>query len=242
MNSQQEVPLVVAAGLTKIYTRGHEQVQALHNVSLSVMRGDFVTIVGPSGSGKTTLLHLLGCMDSPSDGTLRIRGRAVHELSEHDRTRFRRDSIGFVFQHFSLLPTLTVEENVALPALFAGRNRSRRVVELLEQVGMQHRRLHRPSELSGGEMQRVAIARALVNEPALILADEPTGNLDSTTAESMISLFDQLHRNGLALVVATHNPALTRAADHRWTLQDGRLNLSEMPARLELEPCVKTVG
>src|SRR5204862_8032834 len=194
-----------------------------------VHRGEFIAIVGPSGAGKTTLLNLLGCMDAPTSGALRLLGRPVEALTERERTRFRRDQIGFVFQHFGLLPTLTVAENIALPAAFARRRADSRVEELLERVGLTHRRTHRPSELSGGEMQRVAIARALINSPQLLLADQPTGNLDSATGESVTALFQELRAGGLTIVVVTHHPALAAAAQRQLRLQDGRLALAQAP-------------
>lgn len=221
--NQPEPPLVAATALTKVYLRGREQVRALDNATFEVQRGEFITVVGPSGAGKTTLLNLIGCMDVPSSGTLHIRGRDVQGFSEAERTRFRREQIGFVFQHFSLLPTLTVAENVALPLLFSRRTAANWIDRLLERVGLQHRRNHRPGELSGGEMQRVAIARALVNEPILLLADEPTGNLDTATGESVITLFRQLHADGLTLIVATHNAALAAVSERQIHLRDGSL-------------------
>ncbi|MEO8427152.1 MAG: ABC transporter ATP-binding protein [Verrucomicrobiota bacterium] len=215
--------VVSAAALTKIYPRGREEVRALDKVSFEIHRGEFFAIVGSSGSGKTTLLNLIGCMDTPSSGTLRIAGHEVQTLPERERTRLRREQIGFVFQHFGLIPTLTVAENIALPTLFARRRAGPRAAELLEKVGLAHRRSHRPHELSGGEMQRVAIARALINEPQLLLADEPTGNLDSATGDSIIALFQQLRGEGLTVVVVTNNTALTAAAQRKLELRDGRL-------------------
>jgi putative ABC transport system ATP-binding protein len=217
-------PVISAVGLSKTYLRGREQVKALDNATFEIQRGAFVAIVGPSGAGKSTLLNLVGCMDAPSSGTLKLSGQSVGELTEAERTRLRRDQIGFVFQHFGLIPTLTVAENIALPALFARRSSPERAEELLAKVGLEHRRNHRPRELSGGEMQRVAIARALMNEPSLLLADEPTGNLDSATGEAIIELFDRLNREGLTILVVTHNPALAKAAHRHIELVDGRLH------------------
>ena len=220
---EQNGLVVTAKELTKTYQRGREQIRALNQASFAVRRGEFVAIVGPSGAGKTTLLNLVGCMDGPTSGALTLFGRDVQGLKEQQRTHLRRDQIGFVFQHFGLLPTLTVAENVTLPAFFAGRQVKQRMAELLCKVGLEHRRDHRPHELSGGEMQRVAIARALINHPSLVLADEPTGNLDSTTGESIIGLFRQLNQEGLTIMVVTHNEILGRAADRQLELKDGRI-------------------
>lgn len=214
-------PLISARALRKTFRRGREEVRALDGVSFDISAGEFVAILGPSGAGKTTLLNLVGCMDAPSGGLLQIRGRDVPSFSDHERTVFRRDTIGFVFQHFSLIPTLSVLENVTLPALFAGRAAVPRALELLRTVGLEHRAQHRPAELSGGEMQRTAIARALINQPALLLADEPTGNLDTGTGETIIRLFQQLHAQGLTVVVVTHNAALAAAAQRSLVLADG---------------------
>ena len=220
---KQENIVAEAVGLTKTYRRGTESVHALQDVSFTLFQGEFAAIVGPSGAGKTTLLHLLGCMDTPTAGTLTLAGQATVGLTDSALTRLRREQIGFVFQHFGLLPTLTVAENVALPTLFSGRKGLGRADELLEQVGLSHRRTHLPRELSGGEMQRVAIARALINSPSLLLADEPTGNLDTANGEMILSLFQNLHRQGLTVVVVTHNEHIASAAERRLTLQDGRL-------------------
>jgi len=214
--------VVNAVALTKIYRRGREQVPALDNVTFGVRKGEFIAVVGPSGAGKSTLLNIVGCMDAPSSGTLRLLGSPVEKVTEQERTLLRREQIGFVFQHFGLLPTLTVAENVALPAFFARRRLDHRVKELLEKVGLSHRSSHRPHELSGGEMQRAAIARALVNGPQLLLADEPTGNLDTTTGSTIIDLFRQLNAEGLTIVVVTHNPALAAAAQRQIALRDGQ--------------------
>ena len=216
-------PIVSAVGLTKTYVRGRENVRALDNATFDIQSGEFVAVVGPSGAGKSTLLNMLGCMDAPTSGTLKLLGRSIEELGEAERTRFRRDQLGFVFQHFGLIPTLTVSENIALPSLFAGRSPGKRVEELLGKMGLEHRRSHRPQELSGGEMQRVAIARALTNSPLLLLADEPTGNLDSANGAAIIELFEQLNREGLTILVVTHNPALAQSAHRRLELVDGRL-------------------
>lgn len=215
--------LILAEGLSRVYRRGSETVAALDGVSFEIQRGEFVAITGPSGSGKTTLLNLLGAMDAPTGGRLLLDGHDVASLTESGRTRLRREGVGFVFQHFGLVPTLTVAENVALPAFFAKRSEAGRVTELLETVGLGHRRNHYPAELSGGEMQRTAIARALVNRPPLLLADEPTGNLDSVTGQSILELLYRLNTGGLTVVVVTHNDTLSSAATRRLDLRDGRL-------------------
>lgn len=216
-------PVIEAINLTRSYHRGVEEVQALRSVTFTIRRGEMVAVVGPSGAGKTTLLNLLGCMDVPTSGTLRIAGQELSGLNDTALTRLRRDRIGFVFQQFGLVPTLTVAENVALPALFSRRKAQQRVEELLKKVGLEPRRNHRPHQLSGGEMQRVAIARALVNEPEILLADEPTGNLDSATGDGIIALFRQLQGEGLTVVVVTHNAPLAEAAERRLELRDGSL-------------------
>lgn len=216
-------PVVEAISLAKVYRRGTEAVHALDGVSFAIQQGEFVAVVGPSGAGKSTLLNLVGCMDAPTSGTLRVAGQDTHGLRERARTRLRREEIGFVFQHFGLLPTLTVAENVALPTLFSGHRAEARVTELLGKVGLSHRRDHRPHQLSGGEMQRVAIARALINEPQILLADEPTGNLDSAIGATIIALFQQLQEDGLTIIVVTHNEALAAAAQRLLELRDGRL-------------------
>ncbi|MCS7173359.1 MAG: ABC transporter ATP-binding protein [Armatimonadetes bacterium] len=202
------------------------EVPALRGVSLEVHPGEFLAIVGPSGSGKSTLLHLMGGVDLPTAGEVRLFGRPTHRMTEAELARLRLHRIGFVFQRFFLLPHLTLEENVLLPMLEARlpvRERRRRVEELLGYVGLLHRRHHRPGQLSGGEMQRGAIARALANRPALLLADEPTGELDQRTGREIGELFRRIHRDGVAVVVVTHNPELASLADRVLTLRDGRL-------------------
>src|SRR4051812_14743971 len=222
-------PLVVADALTKVYRRGAEEVRALDGVSFELAVGEFAAVVGPSGAGKTTLLHLLGCMDRPTSGRLLLGGDPVDGMSEAALTRTRQERVGFVFQHFGLVPTLTVAENIGLPNTFAARPLSRaaardRVEALLERVGLLPRHEHRPHQLSGGEMQRVAIARALMNAPRLLLADEPTGNLDSGTAAEVAALLRDLHHDGLTVVVVTHNEVLAGVAGRRLAMADGRLS------------------
>jgi putative ABC transport system ATP-binding protein len=199
-------------------------VTALRRVSIQVSQGEYVAITGPSGCGKSTLLHLLGCVDNPTDGSLLFEGRDVVRLTESERSRIRLRRIGFVFQRFFLLPMLDAWENVELPQAEIGIGAGERRVrtrELLEYVGLSDRARHRPSQLSGGEMQRVAIARALANRPALLLADEPTGELDEDTGEQIADLFDRVHADGTSIVVVTHNAVLAKRASRHLTMKRG---------------------
>jgi putative ABC transport system ATP-binding protein len=211
----------------KVYRRGRTEVRALAGVSLEVPRGQFLSVMGPSGSGKSTLLNLLGALDVPSAGSLRIDGQELSRMSDATLSTFRRERLGFIFQFFNLLPTLTAVENVMLPALLAGRSRAElgpRAEGLLETVGLRHRAHHRPDELSGGEMQRVAVARALLTEPALLLADEPTGNLDSRTGAEVLRLIREATRQrGLTVVMVTHDPKAAAVGDRIVRLADGCL-------------------
>jgi putative ABC transport system ATP-binding protein len=216
--------VIVAKGLTKIYHRGSEDIHALKDVSFAIGEGEYVAIVGPSGSGKTTLLNLLGCLDTPTRGSLRLNGTEVNGLKEKDLVKLRRENIGFVFQQFYLLPTLTVRENIELPLLFSKKNGYRsQIDEVIELVGLKARAEHLPGQLSGGEMQRVAIGRALINEPEIILADEPTGNLDSTTSLKIFKLFQNLNKKGLTLIIVTHNLELAKSAHKVIQLRDGEI-------------------
>jgi len=224
----------------KVFRRGETEVPALAGVSLEVAAGEFVSIMGPSGSGKSTLLHLLGGLDTPSRGEIVIDGTAISRMSDDEITIFRRRKIGFVFQFFNLLPTYSAEENVALPLLL-DRRRPRdvrsRVAAALEQVGLTHRRRHRPDELSGGEMQRVAIARALVIDPVLILADEPTGNLDTRTGEQILALVRDANRaRGSTVVLVTHDARAASYARRGVTLKDGRVVGETAPPGLPAVP------
>ena len=201
-------------------------VAALRDVSLGIADGEYLGVVGPSGCGKSTLLHVLGCVDVPTTGRIKFQGRDVSGLSDADRSRLRLREIGFVFQRFFLLPMLTAFENVELPQAEAGvarTERRARARELLDFVGLGRRADHRPSELSGGEMQRVAIARALANRPRLLLADEPTGELDQATGEQIISLLDRLNSDGTSVVVVTHDPAVASRAHRLITMRDGQI-------------------
>lgn len=222
--------VVEARDVWRIYRRRESRVEAVRGVSLRVRPGDFLSIAGPSGSGKSTLLHLLGAIDTPSRGTVRMDGREVGTLSDRERTRLRLRRVGLVFQRFHLLSMLDATENVALPMAEAGagrRERTRRARQLLERVGLADRLDHRPGELSGGERQRVAVARALANEPALLLADEPTGELDRATSREILGLFRELNAAGTTLVVATHDEELAAGAGTHRRLVDGRLEAAE---------------
>ncbi len=217
--------------VTKVYQQGRRVVQALRGVSLRVVAGEFVSIMGPSGSGKSTLLHLLGALDTPSTGRALFQGRDLHRMPDRERTRLRRERIGFIFQFFNLLPALTAVENVALPLLLAGRGRgpSRRLaLTALEGIGMTERAEHFPEELSGGEMQRVAVARALVTEPDAILCDEPTGNLDTANSREVLALLRSLPETGRrAVVMVTHDPQAAAYADRIVHIRDGRIESQE---------------
>ena len=220
------VPIVEGRDLTRTFPMPAGAVAALTNVSIRVDDGDYVAIAGPSGCGKSTLLHVLGCVDSPTSGSLLFEGRDVARLSESDRSRIRLRRIGFVFQRFFLLPMLTAWENIELPQSEAGvpaGERRARTRDLLEYVGLTARADHLPSQLSGGEMQRVAIARALSNRPALLLADEPTGELDDATGEQIADLFDRVHADGTAIVIVTHNAAIAARCGRRLSMKSGRV-------------------
>ena len=219
-------PIVEARGVTKIFPMRAGPVDALRDVTLRIDRGDYVAIAGPSGCGKSTLLHILGCVEPPTRGELRFEDRDVASLSDAERSRIRLGKIGFVFQRFFLLPMLTAWENVELPQGEAGATkaeRRRRTAELLDYVGLAHRAHHRPSELSGGEMQRVAIARALANRPPLLLADEPTGELDEATGHQIADLLDRVHADGTAIVVVTHDRSIASRAGRMFQMHDGGL-------------------
>ncbi|MCS7067064.1 MAG: ABC transporter ATP-binding protein [Meiothermus sp.] len=223
-------PVVQMEGVTKVYRSGSGsrtvEVHALRGIDLSIEAGEYVALMGPSGSGKSTLMHIIGLLDSPTEGQYRLGGEPVRGLSEAALARIRNRRVGFVFQAFFLLPRLTALHNVALPLVYRGvppAERLRRAKAALEAVGLGDRLDHLPSELSGGQKQRVAIARALVQEPDLLLADEPTGNLDSKSAEEILELFDVLHRQGKTLVVVTHEPEVGERAQRIVRLRDGRL-------------------
>ncbi len=226
-----EEPLVRARRLSKRYGKGDGLVRAVDEVDLEVAAGEAVAVMGPSGCGKSTLLHLLGGLDRPSDGELWLGDRRIDQLSERKLAEMRRHDVGFVFQAFHLMDELTAQENVELPALLAGRSprqARRRARALLEEVGLADRARHLPCALSGGQRQRVAIARALANEPRLVLADEPTGNLDSTATLEVLRLFERLHARGLTLVIVTHDERIAATADRLVSMRDGAF-VDEMP-------------
>jgi putative ABC transport system ATP-binding protein len=213
-------------GVWRIFRVGEGEVHALKGVTLTIERGEHVALVGPSGSGKSTLLHIVGCLDRPTRGRYLLEGREVGSLSEEERSLLRRHRIGFVFQFFHLLPRLTAQGNVELPMLFAGtpsEERRERAARALEAVALSHRATHRPDQLSGGECQRVAIARAVVMDPAVLLADEPTGNLDRASALEVMELIERMNARGLTLVVVTHDPAIAERAKRVIRMDDGAI-------------------
>ncbi len=212
--------------MTKIYPMGGEEVRALNGVSLGIERGEYVAVMGPSGSGKSTLMNLIGCLDTPSSGAYFLNGREIEKMQDDDLAAIRNKEIGFVFQTFNLMARTTALQNVELPLIYAGFSRTerrRKAEAALDMVNLGDRKNHRPNELSGGQRQRVAIARALVNEPSLILADEPTGNLDSKTGEEIMMLFGKLNDDGNTLVVITHEDDIARCARRVVTLRDGKI-------------------
>ncbi len=218
--------------VSRLYRMGDAVVHALEGVTLTIGRGSFVALMGPSGSGKSTLLHILGLLDRPTAGSYLLEGQDVGKLTEGQRSRLRREAIGFVFQFFHLLGRLTALGNVELPMWFAGigaGERKRRALEALEAVGLAHRAHHRPDQLSGGERQRVAIARAVVMGPRLLLADEPTGNLDRASAAEVMELVGALHRQGMTVVLVTHDPEIASFAQEVYRLADGRLVTPGVP-------------
>jgi putative ABC transport system ATP-binding protein len=220
------VALLELRNVSKIYHTGGEEIRALDDVSLDLQNGEFISIIGPSGSGKSTLMHILGCLDSPSRGEVRLDGVDISRASAGQLAKVRNRTIGFVFQSFNLLPKLNVLQNVELPMVYAGmggRQRRERAMESLRQVDLAHRVKNRPNQLSGGQQQRVAIARALVNDPKIILADEPTGNLDTHTGELILNLFRDLSRQGRTVILVTHNPEIAAVTPRRIEIRNGKI-------------------
>jgi putative ABC transport system ATP-binding protein len=218
--------VIVVRNLKRDYVMGSEVVQALRGVDLTIRRNEFVAIMGPSGSGKSTLMNMIGCLDSPSEGEYWLNGYRVSELGDDELARIRNREIGFVFQTFNLLPRASALQNVELPLIYGGtgaKERRKAAAESLQRVGLQDRMGHRPNELSGGQRQRVAIARALVNHPSIILADEPTGNLDSKTSEEILALFEQLYAEGQTIILVTHEHDIAEHARRQVHLKDGKV-------------------
>ena len=219
-------PLIELKGIERVFYLGDSKVNALREVNVSIAKGEYVAVMGPSGSGKSTMLNLLGLLDRPDAGSYYLEGRDVTTLSAEEQARVRSERIGFVFQSFHLVPRLTAAENIALPMTLAGipaKERTARVAQALKDYGLDNRGHHRPNELSGGQRQRVAIARALVMQPAVILADEPTGNLDRATGEEVMRLLEELNSRGVTLIVVTHDVALGQRARRQLRMEDGRL-------------------
>jgi putative ABC transport system ATP-binding protein len=218
--------LIETRDLWKTYVMGSEEIHALRGVSISIERGEYVAIMGPSGSGKSTLMNLVGCLDTPSKGSYLLNGKEVAEMNDDELARIRNEEIGFVFQTFNLLPRATALHNVELPLVYggvSGKERQERAQQALEKVELMSRASHRPNELSGGQRQRVAIARALVNNPSILLADEPTGNLDSKTGVEIMALFRRLHEGGNTIVLVTHEPDIAAYAHRAIHIRDGQV-------------------
>jgi putative ABC transport system ATP-binding protein len=219
--------LVELRNVSKIYHLGGEEIRALDDISLDIDAGEFISIIGPSGSGKSTLMHILGCLDSPTKGTITLDGTEIHNASSRQLAAMRNKKIGFVFQFFNLLPKLNVLQNVELPMIYSGvsaKDRRERSMETLKMVDLEKRSKHRPSQLSGGQQQRVAIARALVNNPRIVFADEPTGNLDSHTGEAILNLFRRLSSEGRTIILVTHDPEIAAVTPRRIEIRDGKIS------------------
>lgn len=218
--------------VAKIYTLGDQKIRALDSITFSIREGEFIGIIGPSGSGKSTLMHLIGCLDTPDEGTVRIGGKDITRASGNELAEVRNREIGFVFQSFNLLARLDVIDNIALPLVYSGCSRSQRrarATELAERVGLAGRLRNRPTQLSGGQCQRVAIARALANNPRILLGDEPTGNLDSRTGEAILTMFRELHAEGRTIIIVTHDPEIAARCDRVVEIKDGRVQRDGPP-------------
>lgn len=239
--------LVELRNVSKLYYLGGEEIRALDDISLDIEGGEFISIIGPSGSGKSTLMHILGCLDSPTRGTIKLDGTMIQNANRAQLAAIRNKKIGFVFQFFNLLPKLNVMQNVELPMIYSGagaRERRDRAADALKMVGLENRMKHRPFQLSGGQQQRVAIARALVNNPKIVFADEPTGNLDSHTGEAILELFSKLSKEGRTIALVTHDPEIAARTPRRIEIRDGKIaaqpdlklaGLDRDPARKDLQ-------
>ena len=233
--------LVELRNVSKIYHLGGEEIRALDDVSCDINEGEFISIIGPSGSGKSTLMHILGCLDSPTQGTIKLDGTMIHDASPRELATIRNRKIGFVFQFFNLLPKLNVLQNVELPMIYSGvgaKERRDRAMDALKMVDLANRSKHRPSQLSGGQQQRVAIARALVNSPKLVFADEPTGNLDSNTGEAILNLFRSLSSQGRTIMLVTHDPEIAAVTPRRIEIRDGKIAVKIDPKLAGLDRVV----
>jgi putative ABC transport system ATP-binding protein len=220
------VTLIELRNVSKIYVLGGEEIRALDGVTMDINGGEFVSIIGPSGSGKSTLMHIIGCLDSPTHGTLKLDGTEIQGATAKELARIRNQKIGFVFQFFNLLPKLNVLQNIELPMVYSGLSaaeRRERAMNALALVGLENRAKHRPMQISGGQQQRVAIARALVNDPKIIFADEPTGNLDTHTGEAILELFRKLSQEGRTIVLVTHDPEIAALTPRRIEIRDGKI-------------------
>ena len=235
--------LITLSHINKVFTTGEVAIHALQDLNLEIEQGEFVAIIGQSGSGKTTLLDIFGCLSHPTSGDYWLNGEHINRLHDSELTRIRNQQIGFIFQTFHLLPRKTALENVQLPLMYAGATRTQqleRAREILTAVGLQDRMNHLSNQLSGGQQQRVAIARALANKPALLLADEPTGNLDSQSGNEILSIFEELHRQGQTIVMITHDPLIAQRADRRITLLDGRI-VADESTETRMQPALQRI-
>jgi putative ABC transport system ATP-binding protein len=234
--------LVELRNVSKIYRLGDEEIRALDDVTLDIAEGEFISIIGPSGSGKSTLMHILGCLDSPTKGTIQLDGLMIQDASSRQLATIRNRKIGFVFQFFNLLPKLNVVQNVELPMIYSGvsaKERRQRALAALQAVDLANRARHRPSQLSGGQQQRAAIARALVNSPRIIFADEPTGNLDSQTGEAILQLFRKLSHEGRTIVLVTHDPEIAALTPRRIEIRDGKIAVKTETRTAEISSAAK---